>query len=57
MVALYAATGYRVIDKMLSLISRPQSILKYDHKMPISWTKVLIFGLAGSPESPLSNEV
>ena len=44
-------------SKYLSFIGRPQRVPKYDHKIPISWIRVLIFISAGSPESPLSNEV
>ena len=35
----------------------PSQTPKYDHKIPISWTLVLIFISAGSPECPLSDEV
>ena len=30
---------------------------KYDHKIPISWTMLLIFISVDSPECPLSDEV
>ena len=39
------------------MFATPQKYSNYDHKIPISWTMVLIFILAGSPECPLSNEV
>ena len=36
------------------LFADPSWTPKYDHKIPISWTMVLIFVSAGSPECPLS---
>ena len=35
----------------------PRRTPKYGHKIPISWTMVLIFTSTGSPECPLSDEV
>ena len=43
--------------KMFDICGKPQSIPKYDHKIPISWSIVLIFGSACSLDSPLSNEI
>ena len=39
------------------LFGRPQKCSKYDHEILISWTMILIFRSAGSPEISLSNEV
>ena len=36
------------------LFADPSWTPKYDHKIPISWTRVLIFILACSPECPFS---
>ena len=43
--------------KYLASLVDPSQTPKYNHKIPISWTMVLIFISAGSPVCPLSNEV
>ena len=39
------------------LFADPSWTPKYDHKIPISWTMILIFISVGRPECPLSYEV
>ena len=48
-VALCVWRGYRVTD--INVFVRPQRCSKYNHKMPISWTIVLIFNKQVAPVS------
>ena len=42
----------KLLTNIISLFDRPQKFLKYDHKIPISRTIVIILISADSPECP-----